>query len=470
MQAIPAPSPGHCSAPGCGAKLNRDNASGRCPKHRYIPLADRPVCGADGCDEPLRKDNRTGYCTPHKRAKSRGETRKQDFSSRVYKDRTCPDCGDGFTPASANSERCPDCQHKHRLALRAEREGRNDRDTCSVDGCGAKLRTSNTTGRCSPHRYVPVTSPVCPVDGCGKPLRKDNDTGFCKAHKYSSSREQARPCGAPGCDRTLRTDNTTGYCPDHAERPGRTPEYRAKKRAVYHAKPKPPDVRRTCSADGCERKIRSDNTTGRCTDHAYVHMDWAVCSVDGCEARIRPDNRLGRCMEHRSLYWGGDPPKCGEPGCGRDLYRDNLTGFCQEHRPRDYMDAYNRAYYERNAAALREYAREYREVYAEEHREYTRTWNAANPEARQAMHARRRSRVDAGMDEIDRLLSTFYRIAIRNDPCCYCGSPVTDHVDHYFPLAKGGSDKFFNLVRACQRCNLRKQVMCGTAFLLLTGG
>lgn len=34
-----------------------------------------------------------------------------------------------------------------------------------------------------------------------------------------------------------------------------------------------------------------------------------------------------------------------------------------------------------------------------------------------------------------------------------------------------GTDHFFNLVRACQKCNLRKNAfMCGTAFLLLTGG
>ena len=43
-------------------------------------------------------------------------------------------------------------------------------------------------------------------------------------------------------------------------------------------------------------------------------------------------------------------------------------------------------------------------------------------------------------------------------------------VDHFFPLAKGGTDHWFNLVRACRSCNLRKRTMCGTAFLLLTSG
>jgi 5-methylcytosine-specific restriction endonuclease McrA len=68
------------------------------------------------------------------------------------------------------------------------------------------------------------------------------------------------------------------------------------------------------------------------------------------------------------------------------------------------------------------------------------------------------------------MLSVGRRLAIRNDPCFYCGSPETAHVDHYFPLAKGGSDRWVNLVRTCGPCNNAKYTMCGTAFRLLTGG
>jgi 5-methylcytosine-specific restriction endonuclease McrA len=73
------------------------------------------------------------------------------------------------------------------------------------------------------------------------------------------------------------------------------------------------------------------------------------------------------------------------------------------------------------------------------------------------------------MDEADRLLSAEYRKAIRNDPCFYCGSAETHHVDHYFPLAKGGTDAWFNLRAACRDCNLSKFTTCGTAFLLRAG-
>jgi len=219
-----------------------------------------------------------------------------------------------------------------------------------------------------------------------------------------------------------------------------------------------------------------------------------VCSVAGCGNPIQRNNVLGRCGLHRAKYWASDAPKCREPGCGKNLRRTNQSGFCREHRG-DWQQAYNREYYDRHQPELVEYARQYREEHPEEHRAASRAWSAAHPEARQAAHARerhlaaqrklpwkqqtgwyrrivaRRRRIKADMDATDRLLSALYREAIKGDPCFYCGSAETQCVDHFFPLVKGGTDHFFNLVRACTRCNLRKSgTMCGTAFLLLSGG
>lgn len=466
MQDNPARRPERCSAPGCDAKLNRDNSTGRCPEHRYIPVTDRAICAADGCEQPLRKDNGTGYCTPHKRAKNRGPVPKRDFSDRVYKGRTCPDCGSVFTPASATQLRCPECRPERRRALKRKQEWA----VCSVPDCGAKLRASNTTGRCYPHRYA-VPRAVCAADGCGQRLRKDNRIGYCDDHRTAKAREPDRFCGAPGCDRTLRTDNTTGYCADHVEPMWQNRDYLDRKYArEREERAARPDTRRTCSVDGCERKLRSDNTSGRCVDHIYVPKVLPACSVDGCENRLNARNATGRCQEHHGSYWAADAPKCTIPGCGKTLHADNKSGLCKQHYDETWRKRNNRAYYLLNQADLREYARQYREVYAEEHRAYASAWNAANPAARQAAHARRRQRLQVAMDATDRLLSALYRLAIRDDPCFYCGSPDTDHTDHFFPLAKGGTDHWFNLVRACEHCNCSKQVMCGTAFLLLAGG
>jgi hypothetical protein len=73
------------------------------------------------------------------------------------------------------------------------------------------------------------------------------------------------------------------------------------------------------------------------------------------------------------------------------------------------------------------------------------------------------------MDALDRALSADYRRAIAGDPCTYCGATASQ-VDHIFPVAKGGTDHWWNLTRACESCNKSKAAHCGTWFLLLRGG
>ena len=118
------------------------------------------------------------------------------------------------------------------------------------------------------------------------------------------------------------------------------------------------------------------------------------------------------------------------------------------------------------------YARRYLATHREQALEANRKYKQEHPEIDQASIHRRRQRREVGMDEVDRLLSTEYRRAIRHDPCFYCGKPEAREVDHFFPLSKGGTDHFFNLVRCCWRCNRGrdgKHDMCGTAFMLQRG-
>lgn len=97
---------------------------------------------------------------------------------------------------------------------------------------------------------------------------------------------------------------------------------------------------------------------------------------------------------------------------------------------------------------------------------------AVAPERWHAAKSRRKARLSCAMDATDRLLSLMYRHAIRDEPCFYCGRRVSGdmHTDHYFPLAKGGTDHWWNLVRACGPCNRRKHAACGTRFFLMAGG
>ena len=52
--------------------------------------------------------------------------------------------------------------------------------------------------------------------------------------------------------------------------------------------PSATEQRPECSVDGCTNRLRSDNSTGRCTGHLYVPVpvEWAECSLDGCGARV----------------------------------------------------------------------------------------------------------------------------------------------------------------------------------------
>jgi 5-methylcytosine-specific restriction endonuclease McrA len=351
-------------------------------------------------------------------------------SPKTFQPRDCADCSEPFTPKSGRQVRCTPC-----------REG--------------------------PAR------PVCGADDCTTELRRDNKTGYCEEHKYATARAPVRHCVEKDCGKQLRADNESGYCKRHSQL---TPNVRrsreeraAEARAASQGRR---DARDPCEIDECPNRIRSDNTLGRCNDHRYLPLDLPECSVDGCGKRLYTDNVIGRCQEHRGLYWAADARKCGEGGCGKTLHADNVTGYCHKHRD-EWRKNYNREYYEGHQPELVKYARFYREVYADEHRAYSRGHYAEHgrisPEAQRAAAARRRQRAAHGMDELDRFLSAEYRKAIRNDPCFYCGDTETHHVDHFFPIAKGGTDAWANLVRACADCNLSKYTACGTAFLLRAG-
>lgn len=90
------------------------------------------------------------------------------------------------------------------------------------------------------------------------------------------------------------------------------------------------------------------------------------------------------------------------------------------------------------------------------------------PELWLAANARRKHRLKVDMDKLDRSLSVAYRRAIRPDPCTYCSRRATGdmHVDHFFPLAKGGTDHWWNLAQSCGSCNRHKHDKCGTWMLL----
>lgn len=109
------------------------------------------------------------------------------------------------------------------------------------------------------------------------------------------------------------------------------------------------------------------------------------------------------------------------------------------------------------------------EKYVRAHAERVRRYRERHPEARATDKARRRVRVTVEFTAEDRAESIAWRKLIKDDPCFYCGAAETHHVDHYISLANGGTEHWWNLVRACRTCNHRKNKMNGDDFLRLLG-
>lgn len=99
----------------------------------------------------------------------------------------------------------------------------------------------------------------------------------------------------------------------------------------------------------------------------------------------------------------------------------------------------------------------YREAHRDEAYERTKAWLKAHPEGRKANRNRRRARergaegTHTGAD-----IEAIYQ---EQGGCCFwCGKDVGAdyHVDHFYPLSRGGSNWPENLVVSCPSCNISK--------------
>jgi 5-methylcytosine-specific restriction endonuclease McrA len=121
------------------------------------------------------------------------------------------------------------------------------------------------------------------------------------------------------------------------------------------------------------------------------------------------------------------------------------------------MDRYRKMGKDAYYAASRSYAQEYYQKNKERINKRNAEYAKNNPEVRRGIKARYRAQLVKGMSKLDRKKSTLHRKRIKDNPCFYCKGFTTQmHDDHYYPLAKGGTDHWFNIVRACSTCNQKK--------------
>jgi 5-methylcytosine-specific restriction endonuclease McrA len=158
---------------------------------------------------------------------------------------------------------------------------------------------------------------------------------------------------------------------------------------------------------------------------------------------------------------------CGEAKPLAEFSKDRSRADGHTHRCKLCDKAKASRWQKGNAEQMSETKRAWRERNAEQHRATKQARHARKRiEDRaviQAKNQRRRAAMRADMDHFDVALSIAYRLAILKDPCLYCGQVAeVMHTDHYVPVALGGTDRWHNLVRACQSCNAKKGVKCGT--------
>ena len=97
---------------------------------------------------------------------------------------------------------------------------------------------------------------------------------------------------------------------------------------------------------------------------------------------------------------------------------------------------------------------------------YNRLYYTTHKELSRAKKALRRQRAIHHLSRKDVLFSAKWRVRIKGNPCFYCGQhKEIMHDDHAIPLARGGTDHWYNLVRACADCNRRKGSKTATEFI-----
>jgi 5-methylcytosine-specific restriction endonuclease McrA len=140
-----------------------------------------------------------------------------------------------------------------------------------------------------------------------------------------------------------------------------------------------------------------------------------------------------------------------------EIKKTEILAKCAEY----YKNKDSKAAY----IARRQYYEEYYQKNKERINKRNTDYAKNNREVRRGIKSRYRSQLIRGMSRLDRKKSTLHRKIIKNKACFYCKSYTKQmHDDHYYPLAKGGTDHWFNIVRACQVCNQKKNARLASSF------
>ncbi|WP_157186547.1 HNH endonuclease [Nocardia jiangxiensis] len=192
-------------------------------------------------------------------------------------------------------------------------------------------------------------------------------------------------------------------------------------------------------------------------------MSKPVCEIENCNDPVYCKKK---CRPHYRKAYEAE---------NREKLLANKRARYYENRDKNLADM--RDYYWRNKEASQERFKNWCEANPGYFRDrylankehilaMNKEWRDGHPEYFRAHSARRRHQGAVGMTAQDKIDSVEWRKRIANDPCYYCGkSAESMHVDHMNPLSRGGTDHWWNLVRSCQQCNLRKNAKTAEEFI-----
>jgi 5-methylcytosine-specific restriction endonuclease McrA len=155
--------------------------------------------------------------------------------------------------------------------------------------------------------------------------------------------------------------------------------------------------------------------------------------------------------------YNGRPCKYGH-GTERYTGAGGCLGCSALFSASEHKKRYDKIYQDENKEVITKRRREYQSRTSSERSAAALSWARSNPEKRRAISNaykhRRRSIEKNGSSTVELMA---WESAAKKD-CYWCGKKGLDkyHVDHYYPLSKGGAHHVENLVISCPSCNLRK--------------
>ena len=215
-----------------------------------------------------------------------------------------------------------------------------------------------------------------------------------------------------------------------------------------------------------------------------------MCSVGVCDL---PTKCRGMCKRHYEMWLSSADPS--EKMTPKAAYNPDF--IVEKYRAGQTLTEIA-AHYDRTRRTLGDYIKVRPELYAEiqrikaakkftpeevvrRNREAQRRWRLKNPDKvreinrrwadNRSDHAKRVANARIRKERPRPVLQdpegrVEYIDVLKQDPCCYCGSPPVSTIDHIEAVAKGGSDDWWNLTAACLPCNQAKKTKSVLEFLL----